>query len=62
MVPLLAQCPAHGRQEFVHLEAYSWWECPHRSSLGCDSVILEEEITPDGAEVIEWPVPRRMSG
>lgn len=49
--PFVATCPVHGDQGFVRCHPCLWWHCPERE---CRSVIPEERVTPDGADVIAW--------
>lgn len=47
-------CPTHGPQQFVRVSECNWWECPLADSFvpgSCGSVIPDELLTPDGAEV-----------
>lgn len=48
---VIATCVEHGDQEFVRCEACMWWYCPEDQ---CKSVIPDENVTPDGADVIVW--------
>lgn len=50
-VGVLATCQEHGDQEFVRCEPCQWWHCPQPE---CKSVIPDENVTPDGADVIVW--------
>lgn len=57
---ITAHCPTHGRQTFIHNPAGDLWFCPHlltfpndQPIVGCWSVILAEDVTPDGADVTQ---------
>lgn len=57
----VAACPTHGRQSFVRVAGCNWWECPEIGMLepgSCGSVIPDEQVTPDGAEVLHWSQSR----
>ena len=48
-------CPVHGLQEFIRVEQMAWWECPGlRRDEGCQSVVLDEHVTVDGGEVVQY--------
>lgn len=49
-------CPVHGVQEFIHMAAFDWWKCPeyHGDHSDCRSVVLAEDLTPDGVDVVQW--------
>lgn len=51
-------CPTHGVQDFIYMEAFDWWKCPeyHGDHSDCHSVVLREDLTPDGADVKQWAV------
>lgn len=55
---VVGHCPAHGDHVFVRNEACSWWECPYyNTSAGtflCQSVVPDEDLTPDGGRVVQW--------
>lgn len=51
---MTATCVEHGDQQFVRCEPCQWWYCPVGE---CKSVIPDENVTPDGADVITWWAP-----
>ena len=62
---MIATCPTHGDQEFVRCEPCAWWYCPEppiplggdiAAAVHCQAVIPDEIVTPDGADVIVWPI------
>lgn len=57
---ITAHCPTHGPQTFIHNPAGNLWFCPElltfpndQPVVGCWSVILDEHVTPDGADVTQ---------
>lgn len=63
-VPIVGRCPAHGEQFFVRNEACAWWECPHyghsAGAFVCQSVVPDEDVTPDGGRVTQWATWGRL--
>jgi hypothetical protein len=62
IVQALATCPVHGAQVFRRVGECNWWECPETGMLEprtCGSVIPDESVTPDGAEVVHWSDAQR---
>lgn len=52
-----AECAEHGLQDFIYAAQCDWWECSLAGMFepsSCGSVIPQESVTPDGADVLHW--------
>jgi hypothetical protein len=57
-------CPQHGVQEFRHVESASIWVCVawmRDPFTTCCMMVADEDITPDGVEVVNVNAWRRGS-